>query len=110
MERVHAANPAVPIGLADTLSTFWAEMVSHMRKEEEVLFPRILQGMTGPMVAMPIQVLESEHDEHAVHFARIRELTGELETPAHACATWSALYEGLRTLEAVFARARGSDR
>jgi regulator of cell morphogenesis and NO signaling len=118
VERVHADKSAVPIGLADTLDAFWSEMQSHMKKEEDILFPRIASGMTGPMVTMPIQVLEAEHDEHAVSLARIRELTGDLETPPHACATWRALYDGLRTLEAelmehihlennvLFARAR----
>lgn len=31
--------------------------------------------------------------------ARIRQLTGDLKIPAHACATWTALYNGLANLE-----------
>lgn len=117
VERVHADKPAVPFGLADTLTAFWAEMQSHMRKEEQVLFPMLARGQAAFAMA-PIGVMEAEHDAHAVHLARIRELTGQLDTPPHACATWRALYAGLRTLEAelmqhihlennvLFARAR----
>lgn len=123
VERVHADKAAVPRGLADTLAAFWTEMQDHMRKEEIVLFPRLVRGGAGGAgfaVAVPIRMMEAEHDHHAIHLARIRELTGQLETPPHACATWRALYAGLRTLEAelmehihlennvLFARAVGS--
>ena len=49
---------------------------------------------------MPVRVMESQHDSHATELATIRELTDDLRTPAHACATWTALYDGLRGLEA----------
>jgi regulator of cell morphogenesis and NO signaling len=99
VERVHAGKPAVPAGLADELTAFWAEMQSHMLKEEQVLFPAIRRGARGPQVEMPVRVMESEHDHHAVSLERIRQLTGDLEIPAHACATWRALYEGLGASE-----------
>jgi regulator of cell morphogenesis and NO signaling len=99
VERVHADKPAAPIGLAEALETFWGEMQAHMRKEEQILFPMLVRG-DGAFATAPIHVMETEHDAHAVSLARIRALTGQLETPPHACATWRALYAGLRTLEA----------
>ena len=69
-------------------------------KEEQVLFPMLRAGVRGAQVYMPVRVLEHEHDEHAVHLARIRELTSDLQIPPQACATWTALYRGLRALEA----------
>ncbi len=99
VERVHAGKPAVPTGLADELQTFWTDMQSHLAKEEQVLFPALRRGMRGPQVYMPVRVMQSEHDHHARHLARIRELTSDLETPGHACATWRALYDGLRASE-----------
>jgi regulator of cell morphogenesis and NO signaling len=48
---------------------------------------------------MPVRVMESEHDAHGHQLARIRELTGDHRPPAHACATWTALYRGLAALE-----------
>lgn len=99
VERVHASKPAVPAGLADHLTDFWAEMQAHMQKEEMALFPMIRRGARGPAVYMPVRMMQQEHDEHGHSLARIRELTGDLQIPAHACRTWTALYEGLATLE-----------
>jgi regulator of cell morphogenesis and NO signaling len=100
VERVHAAKPQVPTGLADELQQFWDEMQSHMRKEEEILFPMLRRGIPGAMAEPPIRVMEREHEEHGERLTRIRELTGGMQAPAHACATWRALYEGLTHLEA----------
>ncbi len=100
VERVHAQKPDVPTGLADVLSEFLADMERHMQKEEKILFPMIRRGMQGEAMYMPIRVMESEHESHAEHLARIRELTKDLRLPAYACATWTALYRGLETMEA----------
>ena len=100
VERVHADKPAVPAGLADELETFWAEMQSHMMKEENVLFPMLARGSRGPQVHMPVRVMEEEHDAHGEHLERIRALAYNFEIPSHACATWSALYRGLAHIEA----------
>lgn len=100
VEKVHATKPAVPLGLADHLSQFWDEMQNHMHKEEAILFPMIRRGARGQSVFMPIRVMQQEHDDHAASLARLRELTGGFVIPPHACATWTALYEGLAHLEA----------
>jgi regulator of cell morphogenesis and NO signaling len=99
VEKVHAEKPAVPAGLADELTAFWDEMQHHMRKEEEILFPLLRRGGHGPMVEMPVRVMEHEHDEHAARLARIRELSHRMQPPSYACATWRALYAGLVALE-----------
>jgi regulator of cell morphogenesis and NO signaling len=99
VERVHAGKPDVPLGLAAELEAFWAEMQPHMMKEENVLFPLLSRGALGAQVAMPILVMQGEHDEHAAHLANIRKLTGDLQIPHHACATWQALYRGLVLME-----------
>ncbi len=99
VERVHATKPGVPSGLADVLSEFFAEMQSHMGKEEKILFPMIRRGERGDAVYMPVRVMESEHDSHREQLIKIRELTDDLRLPAHACATWTALYQGLETIE-----------
>jgi regulator of cell morphogenesis and NO signaling len=99
VERVHAEKAEVPAGLADELAAFWEEMQSHMHKEEKVLFPMLRRGVRGAAVAPPVAVMMHEHDDHALRLARIRELTGGISTPAHACATWRALYAGLAQME-----------
>ena len=100
VERVHAGKPAVPAGLAEVLAAFFGEMEQHMAKEEQILFPMLRRGERGPQVAMPIRVMEHEHDAHGAQLARIRELTHDLQPPPHACATWNALYHGLAAVEA----------
>jgi regulator of cell morphogenesis and NO signaling len=99
VERVHADKPGVPTGLADVLTTFLAEMEQHMAKEETVLFPMIRRGARGEAVYMPVRVMEAEHDAHSDRLREIRALTDDLRLPAHACATWTALYHGLETIE-----------
>ena len=99
VEKVHADKPAVPIGLGDLLEQFWDEMQDHMAREERVLFPMIRQGARGEQVYMPVRVLEQEHNAHGEALTRIRQLTSDLTIPAHACATWMALYRGLESLE-----------
>jgi regulator of cell morphogenesis and NO signaling len=100
VEKVHADKPDVPSGLAALLTAFWAEMQDHMGKEEQILFPMIRQGARGRAVYPPVRVMEQEHDEHGETLAQVRRLTGDLRVPAHACATWTALYDGLEALEA----------
>jgi len=99
VEKVHAGKPDVPVGLGDLLSSFWDEMQAHMGKEENVLFPMLRRGARGQAVYMPVRMMEQEHDAHGETLARIRQLTGDLRAPAHACATWTALYRGLEALE-----------
>lgn len=99
VEREHASNPAVPVGLASLLRTFQEEMLRHMAKEEQILFPLIRNGARGASIAMPVRVLGDEHDQHTAQLLKIRELTNDLQLPPDACATWRALYEGLAAVE-----------
>ncbi len=99
VERVHAAKPGCPRGLAEHLSHMDAEVRQHLEKEEQVLFVAIRSGAAGARVQMPIRVMTQEHDDHGANLRRVRELTSDLEAPPGACATWRALYAGLVKLE-----------
>ncbi len=96
VEQVHADRADCPHGLADHLSAMAQELESHMRKEEDVLFPLIARGH-GAMAGAPIRVMRMEHNEHGVALRRLEDLTGRFVPPRAACATWRALYAGLRT-------------
>lgn len=98
VEVVHPEKPGCPLGLAAHLAHVREELELHMQKEEQVLFPMIASGR-GAGAAAPVSVMEREHDEHALALRRIRELTGDMVPPPHACTTWRALYLGLDTLE-----------
>lgn len=88
---------------------FAAEMLAHMMKEEQVLFPliRSLEGgdaeptaNCGHGVGDAIRVMEHEHDDSAQGLARMRELSAGFTPPADACNTFRAMLDGLSELEA----------
>lgn len=51
------------------------------------------------MAAMPVKVMMQEHEDHGANLELIREKTNYLVPPEEACATWRALYDGLKGLE-----------
>lgn len=98
VERVHADKDGCPHGLAAHLEVVHADVLNHLAKEEQVLFPMILAG-AGARATAPIAVLTHEHDDHGEALRRNRELTQNLTPPDHACTTWRALYLRLGELE-----------
>ncbi len=97
VEAVHRDNPDVPTGLADLLQRIGAELESHMRKEEQILFPMMRSG-GHPMIGGPISVMLAEHDEYGEDLRKLEALTNDFEPPIGACTTWRALYAGARKL------------
>jgi regulator of cell morphogenesis and NO signaling len=95
VERVHGDHPAAPLGLAQALVAMRDELESHMRKEEQVLFPMIRRG-GSPMISQPIAAMRHEHDDHASLLAAIEQITHGLALPPGACGSWTALYTGVR--------------
>jgi len=94
VESVHADHAAVPKGLAEVLARLQGELESHMQKEEQILFPLMLNG-GSPMIVHPIAMMRHEHDEAGEDLKAISKLTDDLTLPAEACNTWRALYAGL---------------
>jgi len=83
-----------------------ADLMPHMMKEEQILFPFICQleqGQSGSScfgtVQSPIHVMEMEHEAVGALLVELRELTGAYTVPADGCATFRALYDGFETLE-----------
>ena len=87
------------------------ELTQHLAKEEVVLFPYVTklerasksggaipQGCFGT-VANPIAMMTSEHDAAGSLIAEIRELSHQFTSPAGACPTYHAFYDGLRKFE-----------
>ncbi len=97
VEQVHGERADCPTGLADHLEIMFQELLSHMMKEEQVLFPMLLAGNDGE-ARSPISLLRLEHDQHGEALARLEALTDDITAPADACNTWSALYAGLARL------------
>lgn len=97
VEAVHRDHPEVPQGLADFLETMEQELLNHMGKEEQILFPMLRKGWHG-MASGPIAVMRHEHLEHGDLLERLVELTTNHTPPPGACTTWRALYAGTERL------------
>lgn len=88
------------------------EMIMHMQKEEQILFPYIdalekafskHESVEPPFfrtVTNPIHTMMKEHDAAGELIKRIRDLTSNYTAPRGACTSFNALYEALRQFEA----------
>ncbi|MFK5924797.1 MAG: iron-sulfur cluster repair di-iron protein [Verrucomicrobiota bacterium] len=99
VEQVHGEKmPLVLPELARVMTALRAELEQHMMKEEQILFPLVLQG-EKIMIDCPIKVMEQEHDSASHALQRLRLLTNNYQVPDGACNTWRALWHGLADLE-----------
>lgn len=84
-----------------------AELVPHMMKEEQILFPAIcrLEAASQPLslpfgtVENPIRMMEHEHDVAGNALSRLREITNSYQIPRDACNSYCAMLQGLHDLE-----------
>ncbi|WP_153716275.1 hemerythrin domain-containing protein [Eikenella corrodens] len=86
---VHAGK--FPAEMVPLLHTIQGELLSHMMKEERILFPMLKQG-AGRAAAMPVRMMMHEHTEHDAAIERLLEITNNLQAPADACRSWQQLY------------------
>jgi regulator of cell morphogenesis and NO signaling len=99
------------VKIVEGVAAIKEEMEIHMRKEEQILFPRIKElekiSQQGDgefksnisYLQSPITVLEQEHDHAGSLMAEIRQLTNNYTPPQDACTTYKLLYVGLQAFE-----------
>lgn len=95
------------VQLVGVFTAFREELMMHMRKEEQVLFPIIREFESGSAlgashcgsVANPIQQMEAEHDDAGNALEQMRALTDGYEVPEMACNTLRAMLDALAYLE-----------
>lgn len=83
------------------------ELMPHMLKEENILFPAIrrLEQSSLPLsfpfgsIDNPIHMMEHEHNEAGTALEQIREATSNFAIPTDACNTFRALLDGLQELQ-----------
>lgn len=97
VEAVHRDHPQVPTGLAEVLEAMEQELLSHMEKEEQILFPMLQSGGT-PFVEQTIGMMRTEHVDHGSVLDKVLALTDDATPPQGACNTWRALYAGIAQL------------
>ena len=103
--RYGASHPEM-IEVENIFRALSEDLQHHMHKEEQALFPsitgqpRIQRGAipvlgTSHGFAMPIQVMEAEHQACEDMLRRLRILTKIFQPPPEACPTFRAFYQGL---------------
>lgn len=104
--RAHGERHPELARVGELYQALAADLMPHLMKEEQILFPYIRQmdqGQAGSScfgtVQSPIRVMEMEHEAVGGLLAELRERTGAYAVPADGCATFHALYDGLLTLE-----------
>lgn len=106
--RHGAAHPEVK-SIQELFQALTGELSLHMMKRGERAVPlsggngsRIERAVPPAMfgsVEMPISRMLADHDDAGALTARIRSLSGGFVTPADACPTYRALYQGLEDFE-----------
>lgn len=107
----HSRQNTFLASLAQCIQVLHTDLLSHIAKEEQVLFPFIAAmeeegdapyraGHTCiPSVRQSIAKMIQEHAAANKAVDELRELTCNFSLPAEACATQRALYGGLRNFE-----------
>lgn len=97
--------------VADIFSIVADEMMSHMHKEERILFPYIVALFNSSKdktsiphapfgsVRNPIAMMEQEHESAGSLMHEIRELTKNYIAPDDACTTYCVTLQGLEEFE-----------
>ena len=118
LERVLAAHRLVHGSMLGSLRAVFqgmrTEIELHLQMEEQTIFP-LIRRMAAPDAKVkeprpaadcgsalenPIRQMEQEHEQLAASLDEILELTGSYALPPDACESFTALYEGLKGLEA----------
>ena len=83
------------------------ELMSHMKKEEMILFPYVRKMTTDEnsqrppfgTVQNPINMMMHEHDNEGERFRRIAALSDDYNPPQDACTTYQVAYAMLKEFE-----------
>ena len=103
--KVHGDKDQATLARIDAIvREISADLIQHMWKEEQILFPAIRAGeAAGTRPAMPLEgpisVMEHEHDRAGALLAELQFITGGYAVPEWACATARALFQGLDDFE-----------
>ena len=102
----HGANHPEVSRVLTLVQQLVADLMPHMMKEEQILFPYVEQMEAGDAeppffgsVEMPIRMMMMEHDAAADLLVTLRTATNVYKLPGDACISFRALYERLQDLE-----------
>lgn len=114
IEKVHAKHGANHPELAKIRTVYHGlgeELMAHLMKEENILFPYIERMEESVVahdpilpppfgtVANPVRMMEHEHDNAGIALKVLREASQNFTPPADACTSFRALYTALANFE-----------
>ena len=97
--------------IAEIFAEISNEMTAHMNKEETILFPRMkeleqnrfepisLIAKTPGYLALPITIMENEHEDAGNKMNEIRILSNNYTPPEDSCTTFKLLFASLQAFE-----------
>ncbi|MFA6082709.1 iron-sulfur cluster repair di-iron protein [Mucilaginibacter sp.] len=109
--RVHGDRHPELVQVAQLFEKIGNDLILHMVKEEKILFPFIkelaqvyntgglLPAANFGRISVPIQVMDSEHEQVGGDFETIRRITGNYTLPADACSSYTILFKKLEEYE-----------
>jgi len=109
--QAHGANHTELLSLRDLLQQLFTELKGHMYKEEQILFPFVVQleescrdNRPAPFapfgtVNNPIRMMLLEHDNAGELLRELRKLSCNYQVPEDACPSYQSLYQGLEAFE-----------
>ncbi|GAB1052458.1 MAG: iron-sulfur cluster repair di-iron protein [Shewanella algae] len=107
MVRAHGEHYEEIKPLAGWIRALMDDLLPHLQKEEQILFPAIRALSQGQEfnacfghIGNPIRAMEYEHDEAGQILAKLQQLTNHYQAPEHACTTWRVCYATLVEFEA----------
>jgi len=96
--RVHGEHAPENIEIDNLFTELSNELISHLEKEETILFPAIKAKIADSNFqydAEVIKILEEEHDAAGTIVKKIQKLSNNFTPPEWACNTYKALYHML---------------
>lgn len=89
------------IGLTDYLNNLPNDLLKHMEKEEQTLFPLLSdEKMSYVFTQISLAMHNHDHDHEINMLSKINELTNRLTLPKNADQAWIKLYVELANFKA----------
>jgi regulator of cell morphogenesis and NO signaling len=104
--RAHGARRPELARVRELLTELEHDLLPHMVKEEQVLFPYISRLAAGDharppfgSIDNPLRVMRTEHERVGDLLRELALISDGYRPPAEACASYGALYAGLKELQ-----------
>ena len=107
----HGGNHSELLAIRSLLQQLFADLRPHMFKEEQILFPYIVelersatQNTAAPFapfgtVNNPIRMMMMEHDTAGDILRELRKLSSDYKVPPDACISYQTLYQAMEAFE-----------